>query len=266
MISFNDFGNHGRLGNQMFQYSALTGIADYHSNEIMIPPLNKFDLRYKNDPNFKPGSTIHDCFSLNPNKFGIQNNVQTLILKEPFKYEKQFVEECSGDINIHGYFQSEKYFKHIKDKIKCCFIFKDKIIDEYNSYEFKTNKAISLHIRRGDYLKVAKKRPGFLLPISYYKNALDELQYKDKICYIFSDDIHWCQQQDIFKTDNMVFVDKPDYMSLYLMTQCDYHIITNSTFSWWGAWLSNSKHIIAPKNWASKFDWSDVYCEGWQIL
>lgn len=255
MISFNQLCNHGRLGNQMFQYSALVGIADYHSNKIMIPPIIKTS-----------SSNLHDCFELTQDNFGIQNNVRTIVFKEPFKYQKQLIEKCTGNVNLHGYFQSEKYFKQIKNKIKSKFTFKNDIINECNLYKFQTNNAISLHVRRTDYVEIAKKRKNFLQPLTYYKNALDELQYNDKICYIFSDDIHWCQQQDIFKTDNMVFVNKPDYISLYLMTQCDYHIITNSTFSWWGAWLSNSKHTIAPKNWASKFDWSDVYCEGWQIL
>ena len=78
----------------------------------------------------------------------------------------------------------------------------------------------------------------------------------DKIL-VFSDDTKWCQQQDLFSDDSILISEGNDVdMDLCLMAMCDYHVIANSSFSWWGAWLGDSEHIVAPKNW---FDGS---CKG----
>ena len=105
-----------------------------------------------------------------------------------------------------------------------------------------------LHIRRTDYL-VNPNHP--VQPLEYYKEALSKLD-KNKTVIIFSDDAEWCQQQEMFSDDRFVISQDSDAdFDLCLMSMCSNHIIANSSFSWWGAWLGRSEKIIAPKNWFS---------------
>ena len=105
---------------------------------------------------------------------------------------------------------------------------------------------ISLHIRRTDYL-VNPNHP--VQPLDYYKEALSLLD-QDKTVVIFSDDAEWCHKQEMFSDDRFVISQDSDAdFDLCLMSMCNSHIIANSSFSWWGAWLGRSEKIIAPKNW-----------------
>ena len=108
------------------------------------------------------------------------------------------------------------------------------------------NKVIALHIRRTDYL-TNPNHPS--QPMSYYESALKNFDKNDRIL-VFSDDPEWCQQQEIFADDTIMISQGNDAdIDLCLMSKCNYHIIANSSFSWWGAWLAKSEKIIAPKNW-----------------
>ena len=258
MISFNNLGNYGHLGNQMFQYSSLLGIARKHSYEIMIPPRESFGK------NYPLKSSIYNCFEIKSDYYGFQN-VPTL--KERFfQFDVELFEKCSDNVDLNGFFQTEKYFKHIENEIRNIFSFRDEIKKECDVYSFETKNSISLHVRRTDYLGIQNVLP--VCSIEYYSRALDILESKNKICFVFSDDLNWCRQQTLFQKDNIIFVDKDVYVCLYLMTLCDYHILANSSLSWWGAWLSNSKQVVTPKNWFANgiHNTTDLYCKEWYQL
>ena len=91
------------------------------------------------------------------------------------------------------------------------------------------------------------------------------------VVIVFTDDPEWAKVQELFPDDRF-FVSETDcaYTDMCLMSLCDYHIIGNSTFSWWGAWLSSSKKVVAPKQWfgapLEANDLSDLYCDGWVVL
>ena len=180
---------------------------------------------------------------------------------------------------LNGYFQSEKYFRHRREEILELFLdYKQKI---NNSLQLKMDllpgKKISLHIRRGDYLKLQHTHN--ILPIKYYENAIKMMKerlgkdYKDYIYLIFSDDIEWCRKQKILKDlPDVHFVEDSDPLSkgpvevfqLYLMSMCEHNIIANSSFSWWGSWLNTNgqKIVIAPSKWfnaGGPKDWSTIY-------
>ena len=107
-------------------------------------------------------------------------------------------------------------------------------------------KIVSLHIRRTDYT-VNNNHP--LQPMSYYEDAL-KLFDKNVQILVFSDDPQWCQEQGLFADDSVMISEGNDAdIDLCLMTKCDYHIIANSSFSWWGAWLGDSEKVVAPSNW-----------------
>ena len=81
------------------------------------------------------------------------------------------------------------------------------------------------------------------IKMDYYKKAMDYLDKPDKYL-IFSDDIEWCKQN--FIGDEFVFIDEKDYISLFLMSYCESHVIANSSFSWWGAWLNSNHGKLRP--------------------
>jgi len=104
---------------------------------------------------------------------------------------------------------------------------------------------ISLHIRRGDYIHNPNHPTQ---PMSYYEEALSKLPEVPVV--VFSDDSEWCNQQKLFESDRFMIAEgNTTDCDLCLMSLCKYHIIANSSFSWWGAWLAKSEKVIAPKNW-----------------
>ena len=120
MISFNHLGNLGRLSNQMFQYASLKGIAKKHGYEYSIPPKQVFGSI---DSNVKSSdTTIYDCFILSKcNQLITQNQ----ILQEcGYEFDQNIFDSCPDNVDLFGYFQSEKYFKHIEDEIRKDFTFK----------------------------------------------------------------------------------------------------------------------------------------------
>ena len=123
---------------------------------------------------------------------------------------------------------------------------------------------ISIHIRRGDYLTESNFCN---LPFDYYINSLELLPNLPVL--IFSDDIPWCES--VFLNSRFKFIKSNDtQIDLCLMSMCDYHIIANSSFSWWGAWLAKSKKTIAPSAWFqneySHWNTKDLYLPDWIIL
>ena len=108
------------------------------------------------------------------------------------------------------------------------------------------------------------------LGLDYYAKALEH--FKDNQIVIFSDDPAWCKQQELFKDDDRFLVSEENnqYMDMCLMSLCVGHIIANSSFSWWGAWLSKSKDVIAPSKWfgpdKQHLETKDLYCEDWTII
>ena len=139
MISFNNLGNLGHLGNQMFQYASLKGISKNRGYEYCIPDKKYFGTRYN------LFSNIHDCFNINCNVGFI---TEKTINERFYHFDKDLFENCPDNVNLNGYFQSEKYFKHIKDEIKKDFSFSKEVISEcktlLNSLQ-KSEEWISLH-------------------------------------------------------------------------------------------------------------------------
>jgi hypothetical protein len=241
----------GRLGNQMFQYAALKGIATNKGYWYSIPD---WDLEIKK------------CFKIPPT---LPNNNYETIYIEDFPFNNTFFNSCPDDRDICGYFQTEKYFKHIKKQIKEDFTFKDEIlyksIQYLNDLNIPTEK-IALQVRRTDYLT----NINFVnLDLQYYVDALRILNNLPVI--VFSDDIQWCKEQTIFKDSRFIFSNLNDgNLDLCVMSMCDYHIIANSSFGWWGSWLAKSKKTVAPKRWftGDLKDWNtkDLYLNDWIVI
>tara|TARA_B100001029_G_scaffold18136_1_gene12080 strand:+ start:201 stop:1010 length:810 start_codon:yes stop_codon:yes gene_type:complete len=248
MISFNSLGNLGRLGNQMFQYASLKGIARNRGFEFTIPERGKFgqrDINVREDP-----FNIYEVFcDLKPDKIGESSN--EVLMEKVHGFDEDLFNNCPDNVDLFGYYQSPKYFEHIQDEIKREFTFGAKTVHPaerlFDDLELG-DEVISLHIRRGDYI-YNPNHP--VQSIEYYEEAIKMLSPSSDIpVIVFSDDWMWCNEQKFFEDDRFLISsnNEPDF-DMCLMSMCNYHVIANSSFSWWGAWLGNSQKIIAPKNW-----------------
>lgn len=241
MIGFNALGQLGRLGNQMFQFAAVKGIAKNRGYEYCFPPsrnLNEW--------------TDHQLFNLFKLSATTSLNIQFIDVDRPtivetgFEFDDNLFHNCPDWVNIQGFFQSEKYFKHIEDEIRSDFDFHDELLIPAKNISSQWREPIALHIRRTDYLTNPNHSE---LPMSYYEKALTEFD-KNRDVIIFSDDPDWCMANQLFDSDRfMVSQTENNHMDLCLMSLCKDHIIANSSFSWWGAWLGKNNQVIAPKNW-----------------
>jgi hypothetical protein len=280
MLACNQLGNNGRLGNQMFQYAALRGIAHRRGFDYCIPPFDSQGI---------------DNYGLG-DAFGIESPHGVLNLSsvgEPhFHYSEEFHNNCPDNVTLVGYFQSEKYFEEIENQIRKDFTFKKDIFEPCKDFidQFGGEEIIFLHVRRGDpnlvdrrgfkwaYVNCSDQHP--VQPLEYYESALRE--FSDDIpVLVFSDSIEWCKEQDFFQPDRFMFSEPEDkysdgalvpYVDLCLMSLCSHAIIANSSMSWWGAWLiqNPNKKVIAPKMWFgssyAQNDTKDIYCKSWKIL
>ena len=284
MLAFNQLGNLGRLGNQMFEYAALRGIAAKHNYEWCIPPYNAQSIE---------NYSLHYCFKMEDVK---ENNLQQrdvgYVQERFFHYDDQLVEKCPDNVSLHGFFQSEKYFKNAEDIIRREYTFHDEHLDPCKEImeEFKDQEPIMLHVRRGDpnltdprgfkwsYTQCSSQHPPQTL--DYYERALAEFDDNQPV-FVFSDSVDWVKEQEFFSGDRFLISEPVDkyadgsftpYADLCLMSLCSHAIIANSSMSWWRAWLQTNpnKKVIAPKNWfgpayADK-DTTDLYCPDWIIL
>ncbi|MEK7568569.1 MAG: alpha-1,2-fucosyltransferase [Patescibacteria group bacterium] len=158
-----------------------------------------------------------------------------------------------NDVYVEGYWQSEKYFKNIENIIRKELSFKE-VPDEINSRMIKDidgSNSVSLHVRHGDNTKMING----VLPLEYYHRAVMEiaLKIKDPIFYVFSDDPEWARNNLKLKYPTIYVShngDKKNHEDMRLMTHCKHHILGNSTFSWWGAWLGKKEGqiVFSPKS------------------
>ena len=232
MITIRELGNEnhlGRLGNQLFEIASILGIGKDNHHEVYFP-------EWKYSKYFKNSLKYMDIICKNTiSEYDYINNNLTI---------------GDGNYNLHGFFQSEKYFKKIEKDIREIFTLKDKYNNIIQKYDM-TN-TFSIHIRRGDY--VNSRIHGCLsnkeVLINYINKGLESIHIENLRLIVFSDDIEWCKNNLTFK--NMEFIDgNEDIIDLFIMSRCENHIISNSTFSWWGAWLNKNKRkkVITPTPW-----------------
>lgn len=174
---------------------------------------------------------------------------------------------------LQGYFQSSRYWGRDRDFALQTFSISEflSLLIEQEFSDWSFNDFVAVHIRRGDYLQFQQYHP--VQDMSYYNGAMELFPGRNFL--IFSDDIGWCKSA--FKGNNIAFMDKRldspigRYIDLFLMSMCSDHIIANSTFSWWGAYLSRSGgKVVAPRHWFGEgyvqHNTVDLYEPEWEIL
>lgn len=240
----------GRLANQMFQFASTVGIARKRGLDVKFPIQN-----FKTDtPDSYNGCKLLECFNI-PESFFLDKNVILKNLRyvyheHDFRYNKE-TELIPDQSDLSGYFQNEKYFSDSFFEIRECFKFKDEVIDNASGLIDDFKDSVSIHVRRGDYVKQQEYHP--VQNADYYYKALNIIG--SKRAFVFSDDLTWCKENINFKDFDMNFMDiNNPYVSMYLMSNCENNIIGNSSFSWWPAWLNQNteKKVIGPKLWFGK--------------
>ncbi|TNF60116.1 MAG: alpha-1,2-fucosyltransferase [Rhodobacteraceae bacterium] len=256
---------HGRLGNQMFQYAAGRALAERHGVPLVLD-------RRALDPAWV---TVADVFRLELSQGSLPPSRSEGLLRyglwRAFGRRPRFVREKGlsynprfgtlGDgVYLHGYWQSERYFAGIADRIRADFTFGDFATRQGAQMADRilaTPGAISLHVRRGDYTSL----PGHALcSQAYYERALARVTEgfdAEPVVFVFSDDPDWARDNLPLPVEK-VLVDisrgqaaPSDHEDMRLMSLCRHNIIANSSFSWWGAWLNRTpgKVVAAPATW-----------------
>lgn len=264
----------GGLGNQMFQYALGRKLAVQHNTELFLDPSNlETDLLRSYSLDAYPikaeliSEKIRGVFFRQNQKLltKIAYKVQTIFRPTIIYYEPHFsvdkhVFSLSGNIYLSGYWQSEKYFSEIATLIRKEFTYSDPVSESFKKYStlIDQSMAVSLHIRRGDYVLDSKVQTIHgTCDLDYYYKAVDHLSrfFPDLQLFVFSDDPKWVSQNLSFSNEIKVHIvsgsELTEHEDLALMTRCKHHIIANSSFSWWGAWLNDypQKKVIAPKRW-----------------
>lgn len=251
MITFSCLGKMGQLGNQLFQYALLIGVSEKTGYPIKIVKTYK-GLKKRNQVELAP-------FCINPTTIAHTAYVRNFrFWKEPdFKFHPEVFTQ-PAKTNFYGYFQSEMYFAHAKERVRSEFKFQeewDNYAKDYIKRNRKEGSVVAVHVRRGDYLD--QPNTFHVLNEGYYKKAMRSPSLPEKKqFFIFSDDLAWCKETlpaVIPEGCSYHFVETPDHWhDLAVMTKCEAHVIAASSFSWWGAWLANRKVVIAPDPWFPK--------------
>lgn len=231
----------GRLGNSMFQIAAAIGYAKKYGYQWAADVANGAG---------EPYSSIHKVFpNLPKENFGHGNRYHEHPNRHCQIHETHFndchfdyhpIPDLGANVSLTGFYQSWKYFEGQDELIKKVFE-----LPHVEGYE----DCVSIHVRRGDYVQHAGSFP----PITpeFVWNAISAIAIQLKVVppvVVFSDDIQWCKENLGLKGEVIYSEGRNELQDLSLMASCAHHIIANSTFSWWGAYLGHNpnKIVISP--------------------
>lgn len=282
----------GGLGNQLFQYAAARALALRHEAQVKLD-LSGFESyglrRYELDayPIVAGIATPEEVAAIDAHQpaSGLLDRVLARLRPRPaqhyrephYHYDPELARQ-SLPIFMDGYWQSERYFIDAADVIRQELTPRE-VLDPNNAAvaaDIGKVNAVSLHVRRGDYVSNSHTNSYHgVCTLDYYRAAVAYI--RDKVAephlFVFSDDHDWTR--DNLKLDlptTYVVANAADrgFRDMQLMSLCRHHVIANSSFSWWGAWLNPSpaKIVVAPAMWfaASTNDTKDLVPAGWVRL
>lgn len=262
----------GGLGNQMFQYAFYKYLKSKYENV-------KLDLSFFDNYKLHNGFELKKIFNVEtkdvatPYEIKRYSDLSTDFIsrfrrkffgvKSSYILERDFNENSLNKLQyvyLDGYWQSESYFTDVIDDIKKSYNYNFSL-NEYNEdivNKIRETNSISVHVRRGDYISNPEvyQLYGKVCDKKYFDDALLNI-VKDITkphFYVFSDDIDWVRENISFPSD-VDYINwntgQNSYIDMYLISQCKHNIISNSSFSWWGAYLNDNdnKIVIAPKKW-----------------
>lgn len=269
----------GGLGNQLFQYAAGKGVSRLHNVSLKLDL--SYYVDYKNTKWARRYGLNH--FNIDSSAASEEEIVdakkQGHFKETHFHYHPE-IRQVGPNIYLEGYWQSERYFQEVWSELQHEFVFIDKPSEANRQMAKKIQRceSVALHIRRGDYVSDRHVREILkVCSLAYYDRAIQFLRkHVGKAhFFIFSDDPGWVQKWLRVKNPSTLVQINNEiscHEDMRLMSLCKHHIIANSTFSWWGAWLSNNtgKLVVAPKDWlrVKSKDWNpkDLIPKTWHRL
>jgi len=251
----------GRLGNLMFQIAHGYSQAITHQRDYLYPLIGTDVIQFKD-------SVFRNINFFNGTIDDLRKKYDTVSVESTFHYTPIYPADNKVTI-FSGYYQSEKYFQKNKQQIKKLFSptqeFIDKCLIDYP--ELQSNNVTAINVRRGeDYLSQPENHP--VVTEEFIYKALEYIPNKEYV-YIISDNLPWCKE--FLHIDNVKFVEYTELRALWLLSLCKNFIISNSTFSWWGAFLGQKEGSItvAPSTWFGPGVHSrghyerDIYLDEW---
>ncbi|WP_298258660.1 alpha-1,2-fucosyltransferase [Bradyrhizobium sp.] len=295
----------GGLGNQMFQYAAGKALAMRHGvplaldisgfrnyalrpfllDRLAVPEavaLARAEPAQKAEANFERAKWKARIDRL-LGKAGLPRLAAPNEYREPhFHYDPAF-EALGPQMALFGYFQSERYFSSIAEGLRDWFALREPLGTAATAALNRIGASrlpVSIHVRRGDYLKPGTHEVHGILGETFYREALGRLESiagDEAELFIFSDDSEAAEQVLSFVPKSRLVHVRGDaerpWEDMALMARCRHHVIANSSFSWWGAWLNRSpdKIVVAPRSWFSPSELSrkntrDIYPEPWILV
>ncbi|RLB88588.1 MAG: alpha-1,2-fucosyltransferase [Deltaproteobacteria bacterium] len=290
----------GGLGNQMFQYAAGRALALERGQhllqdisgfkgfaEIMVPREFELDRVFNISGEIATETEVRKILG---RQFPFQ--IQRILAKsfmavfrcrgfvvEPHAHYWPGIKKVPRDCYLYGYWQSEKYFNEVAPVIRADFRFKSPLTGKNADFAAQMGQvnAVSLHVRRGDYVTNPKTMAMHgLCSIDYYQAAIGYIveRVEQPCFFIFSDDISWVKEHLKINFPCQYVSHNcgtESYNDMHLMSLCRHHIIANSSFSWWGAWLNprEDKIVVAPQNWFANNmnnNIKDRFPCGWVLL
>jgi len=286
----------GGLGNQLFTYSAARRLAIVNNAELVIDDLSGF----KNDSKYRRFSQIHNfnikARAATPSERLIpfsrlrRGAIKWISAKKDFANRKYLTQEfieldprllsykVKGRVFLEGYWQSEEYFKDIASTIMNDL--KITAPQDRRNLVLKDQMAhcesVAIHVRFFD--KPNEKNRGNNVDPRYYDKAIAEVETKipNAHFFLFSDSPSYALKLLPIDTKRITVVDINDgdamaYADLWLMSHCKHYVIANSTFSWWGAWLSNNpeKIVISPgrvRGSDTEWGFTGLIPEDWKVI
>ncbi len=286
----------GGLGNQMFQYAAGRALALAHGLQLRLDVTgfdgyglhHGFELQRifhckavlasaaetRAILGWRAASSLRRVLAL-PSLAALRGSV---FVVEPHFHYWPGIRDLPDTAYLQGYWQSEKYFADAAAILRLDFAFRQPLSEANTAWTERIDRctAVSMHVRRGDYVSDPRTR-AVLGPCSleYYRSAVRCIAERVETpeFFVFSDDIAWAKGNlDIdfpchFIDDNR---GAESYNDMRLMSLCHHHILANSSFSWWGAWLNprTNKVVVAPAQWfiGGKRRVDDLFPQGWVTL
>lgn len=272
----------GGLGNQMFQFAAGRALALKHGTELVLDTSSLLDRTHRKEFTFRDYEldqfSVHaqflpegsyseirgvDVSRMNRIAYGLNRFFHHEYPIYHQEYRRTFDEryfQLPDHVYLEGYWQSEDYFRPFSDALRKSFTFIHKLdrIGMELSERMQGCPSVCLNVRRGTYItNPSENRFHGVCSIEYYHKAVEKLaeRFPGITIFIFSDDPGWCKEHLPFPFETVIVDDvysrKRNGVYLDLMSRCKHFIISNSTFGWWGAWLSShiGKTVIAPIQW-----------------
>lgn len=281
----------GGLGNQMFQYAMylklkklgrevkFDDVETYKLDNARPIQLTVFGIDY-------PRATREEVTIMRDSSPALKDKIRRKLhgrqLKQYIEKDYSYDEHVYDvdDTYLIGYFQTDKYISDIEEEIRRTFVFrKDLITEETLAVEKQIADcadSVSIHVRRGDYLQPgAADVFGGVCTDEYYTSAIEHiLKIKPGATFfLFTNDQVWAdffveQHQEADIRIVRVSTEYTGYLDMYLMTKCKHHIVANSSFSWWGAWLSEYREglTIAPSGWFNNGHCRDIHTEDMVLI